>query len=183
MPTTPTRVPASSRPPRLVCGHSPRRTAASASTVLRSSDSTACRHHSATLVVLAPAQFATGTPAAAKASRSMPSVPTLGCCTKQARGPGPEQAQGRRPVADDEVDVGQQPGDLLLGALGRAHDLDAVPDALAGEQRDEQLVRQRGQREQPPGLGHEPLRPGRSSPPPAPKKRAAASRVDSDQVG
>ena len=64
MPITPTRLPASSRPPSAVCFHSPRRTDASPSTVARSSASAADTHHSATLVVLAPAQFATGIPAA-----------------------------------------------------------------------------------------------------------------------
>jgi hypothetical protein len=88
MPTMPTRLPASSRPPSVVCGHSPRRTAASASTVLRSRASVADRHHSATLVVLAPAAFATGIPAAAQASTSMVSKPTLGIWTNASRGPG-----------------------------------------------------------------------------------------------
>jgi hypothetical protein len=50
----------------------------------------------------------------------MPSTPTLGCCTKHTRGPGLEQPQGRRPVAEHDVDVGQQPRDLVLRPLGGA---------------------------------------------------------------
>src|SRR3954454_17544382 len=78
MPTMPTVLPASSRPPTLVCGHSPRRTAASASTVLRLKANVADTPHFAALTVLAPAQFAPATPAAAHRSTSMVSTPTEG---------------------------------------------------------------------------------------------------------
>src|SRR3954452_3895733 len=89
MPMMPTRRPASSPPPRRDTsswGHSPSRTRASAQASQRRTAYDAPTHHSATLTALAPAAFAAGTPAAARASVSSVSTPTLGCWTKASRG-------------------------------------------------------------------------------------------------
>jgi hypothetical protein len=180
MPTTPTRLPASSRPPSAVCGHDPARTAASASTVRRSSARVAETHHSATLVVLAPAQFATGTPAEVQAATSMPSTPTLGCCTKHTRGPGSSsRSDGDQSPRTTSTSGSSRATASCVRSVGR-DDLDDVA-AVRHEQVDRHGVRDGREREHPPGGAHAPSPGGAVGP--RPNSDAAAILVESDHVG
>ena len=93
---------------------------------------------------------------------------------------GVEQPQRRRPVAQHDVDVGQQARHLLLRPLGGRDDLD-VGAPLRVEQVHHDGVRHGRQRQHPPGRAHA-AAVGEGCGP-RPNSEAAAILVDSDQVG